>query len=267
MPEKWENWHRQEDEKRIKKANKCNTLSTIYIVIGALCIYLSWGIIWQMIESSAYSNTGLATSLCVFAVGFVFLLRAMHRWEIEQKLIARHYEWIPTEDEIGEINERFDNNELVQALMKFISCSYTRSVTVNLDSITISNRKETATVMLGRYGYNPLSNYSTKQLAYYIGSHVFTEGFVIYQLRVTTETASGIAGGTTDVGGEEPVPEKKIRHIEKLLSWLISRIVEIFRIKVTATPPKEKQGNISADNGQILLNKAFTTSKNNYKQM
>ena len=83
---------------------------------------------------------------------------------------------MPDEAEIADIRKRFDN-DFVRGVLSKISAIETESVTVALDGIYIDNNDGEVSYNFNKEGYRKLTNYESKQLAFFIGSEAFPEGF------------------------------------------------------------------------------------------
>jgi hypothetical protein len=108
---------------------------------------------------------------------------------------------------------------------------------------------------------------STKQLAYYLASHSFPDGFVIYQTKITPLGSAKFIGGTTDVGGVPKPAEDEDTHNKKTLARLYEQLREFVRIRNPFKMYLKEPGPSAADNGQIVLNKGFKSKKEGYADL
>ena len=105
--------------------------------------------------------------MAMVVIGLILLLRAAALWNRSEEISNMRFIWMPTEEEKKDIEARFDN-DFVRFLMSKISLRDTESIKVSLDGINIRNNTGDQYCNLNRCGFKRLSNYETKQLAYFI---------------------------------------------------------------------------------------------------
>ena len=134
------------------------------------------------VVAKAVDNQLAIATLIVLLLAFIVFAWAISARNKADKLDIAMSKWMPTDDEIADIKKRFDN-EFVRKVMSNISASETESVTVALDRIVIDNNEGEVSYNFNREGYKRLTNYESKQLAFFIGNEAFPEGFIIHQLK------------------------------------------------------------------------------------
>ena len=282
MERNWEKIQYERDLEKVKKINICNTRSMLNLFLGLGCLVLTFILAEDMAREllisardmlRAYNRidggdlfsqismgdvVALAVTI-VFALFFMF--RAMFRWEEKGKISESRYIWEPDEEEIEDIERRFDNS-LVRYLLSHISPTETESLEISCKDIRINSNEGTDICNFNKCGFSGLDNYGTKQLAYYLATHAFPDGFVIYQTKIAPAGAYRYLGGVTDVRGEapseEPDEEKKMKRLAAMLNWLAVQIQTIFKLKTSFRMPEPDPGPSLADSGQTVINKGFS---------
>ena len=117
------------------------------------------------------------------------------------------------------------------SVLSAISSENTHSIEAGLETVEINNNTGPSVFNYNKYGFNQLTNYDTKQLAFYLASHSFPEGFAIYQTKITPAGSERFIGGVTDVGGDQPPKEDENKHKMKLYARLYEQLREFVKIK------------------------------------
>lgn len=204
---------------------------------------------------------GAILILCV-----IFFFKAMFAWEEAENLSKSRFIWNPNEEEIEFINQRFDN-EFVRYMLRAISPTRTRFIQVGFRSIKVSTSIGTASCYYNKHGYEQLTNYGTKQLAYYLASKSFPDGFLIYQAKVVPAGSERYLCGVTDIGGPAPPKKSQFKRFRKMFLWLAFWLQEFLRLKTNFQLPEEESELSPIDNGQIVINKGYTAASEGLKQL
>ena len=279
----WENYHKAIDMKKVKKIKRCNILSTVYMLCGIGCITLGTGMIrataaffGQLADAAGNLSSddifadqnilllavfGGLLLLCLF-----FFFRAMFRWDEAERISKSRYQWMPTEEEIDFINKRFDNS-FVEYMLSAISPTKTRSVEVGFRSITVHSSRGKAACYYNKHGYEQLTNYGTKQLAYYLASKAFPEGFFIYQTKMVPAGSDLYVSGVTDVGGARPPKPKKLKRLKRMLLWLAVWLQDFLRLKTHFKIAEAEDRMAPVNDGQIVINKGYTPKAEGLKSL
>lgn len=273
----WEDIHHERDLATVARINKCNRKKTVCLLLGIGFIFWSYSAFYNVcqifvraIESDPsmtigkfVTETASARFIAVgilLLIGLFFLFRAMFKWEESEILIASRFKWIPDEEEIEYIEQRFDN-DLIHYVLSAISPVDTKAIEVGINEITIKSNEGDYICNYNKCGYSHLSNYGTKQLAYYLASHSFPEGFTIYQTKIVPAGSEHYIGGYTDIGGQQPPPTKTIKRFAAMLNWLAVQIQVMLRLKTSFKMPDPETGPSPSDNGQIVINKGYRLEK------
>lgn len=206
-------------------------------------------------------TAALVLILLAFAV-FIWAVMAKNKAdEIEREM----FRWEPGEDEIADLRKRFDN-EFIRGVLNKISARETESVTVSLDGITIDNNDGEVSFNFNREGFMRLTNYESKQLAFFIGTEAFPDGFILHQIKRHATVYDNYARGYLEVGevwekapGEEEIAKKNVR-------WLLKEIVRLTgykKLKIKDEPVKQ----VSVEGGHIVLNKGYGENSEKYKAL
>ena len=277
-------------KKRIEKHRKKSTRRVILGIFIALCgfDYLNDVIKTFTKVAGAYTKEAGEKSLEVVAGAFkagaqgtdsrlvtaalvlILLAFAVFLWAVTAKNKADEIEremfkWEPGEDEIADLRKRFDN-EFVRDVLSGISASETESVTVALDGITIDNNDGEVSFNFNREGFRRLTNYESKQLAFFIGTESFPDGFILHQIKRHATVYDNYARGYLEVGevwekapGEEEIAKKNVR-------WLLKEIVRLTgykKLKIKDEPVKQT----SIEGGHIVLNKGYSENSDKYRSL
>ena len=151
--------------------------------------------------------------------------------------------------------------------MSKVSLRDTESIKVSLDGINIRNNTGDKHCNLNKSGFKRLTNYETKQLAYYIADKMFTEGFTIIQSKKYETVYERYVGGVTEVGGEAPKKKSLMKMAARDVRWLSGRISEIMRIKNPLGPERQTGGPDLLEGGQIILNKGYRPDDSRFKTL
>ena len=213
---------------------------------------------------------GTDSRLVTAALVLILLAFAVFLWAVTAKNKADEIEremfkWEPSEDEIADLRKRFDN-EFVRDVLSGISASETESVTVALDGITIDNNDGEVSFNFNREGFRRLTNYESKQLAFFIGTESFPDGFILHQIKRHATVYDNYARGYLEVGevwekapGEEEIAKKNVR-------WLLKEIVRLTgykKLKIKDEPVKQT----SIEGGHIVLNKGYSENSDKYRSL
>ena len=280
MARNWEEIHRTEDADIVKKIEKCNKKSSMCLIIGLGSFFLMIGMLKDVLKGVVEHLSGIAETygkitfsdvsasirignviliVLVVIFGIFMLVRSMLNWEKAELLAASRYFWIPGEEEIEDINQRFDN-DMIDSVIDAISSHDTKSIEVGFDDVRINTSEGVFACYYNQQGYSSLNNYGTKQLAYYLASNCFPEGFVIYQKKIAPVGTNRYLGGVTDVGGEKE-KQKMLARYSTMLNWLAVQIQDRLRLG-TGFKLQEKEAKKSPTNdGQIVINKGYTPKK------
>ena len=278
---KWDQVQRERDSLKVERIKKLEGHSNVFVVLGALLLFGAYDFLLDagktisanMEETGADKAADLHTLLngiepkgfvlilVAALAGLIFFFLAAKKNESIEKLNAARYIWMPDKDENAYIEARFDN-DFVRSVLSDISSEGTYSIEVGLDAVTVNNNTGPLVRNYNKCGFRSLTNHDTKQLAYYLASHSFPEGFTIYQTRNALAGAERFIGGVTDVGGDRPPEEDETRHSMRILSRLFEQVKEIFRINKMKNPFEvAPEGPAAAYNGQIVVNKGFKDGK------
>ena len=280
MDRNWEKEHYRQDVKTVKKINKHNKRSNTYLMLGVFSAMMAISSLGEeaktvykagreMVKASqkitaaqlfaGVTWSGIIGIVVLALIGLFFMFKAMFRWDEAEQLSATRFSWIPDEEEIDYINTRFDN-DFMRRILSYISAKETESIEVGYKEVKINSDEKTDVFNFKQYGYANLTNYGSKQMAYYLASHSFPEGFIIYQTKIAPAGANRYIGGVTDIGGEAPPEPEPTKRFEAMLNWLagqIQKILKMFRLKVSFKVPKPKAGPSPTDSGQIVINKGY----------
>jgi len=283
VEQNWEDIQHQRDLATVERINKCNRKKSRCLLLGAVFIILAYSVFYTACDNLGKAlnadpsmtvrkfvtetASGQYTAVVIlFLIGLFFLLRSMFRWEESEKLAASRFMWIPDEEEIAYIEQRFDN-DLISFVLKAISPVDTKAIEVGFSEITIRSNDGDYVCNYNKCGYSHLSNYGTKQLAYYLASHSFPEGFTIYQTKIVPPGAEQYIGGYTDIGGQQQPQARRIRRYVSMLNWLAVQLQEMLRLKTPFKMPDPKPGPSPTDNGQLVINKGYRLEKKGMKEL
>lgn len=210
---------------------------------------------------SKAAMASLALILLAIAV-FVWAVMARNKADaIETKM----FKWMPDEAEIADIRKRFDN-DFVRGVLSKISGSETESVTVALDGIVIDNNDGEVSYNFNREGYRRLTNYESKQLAFFIGSEAFPDGFIIHQIKKHAMVFDNYARGYVETGEIHEKAPNEEEEIRKNVRWLQKEIYKLTRYR-KIKPRKESAKAALVEGGHIVLNKGYTENSDKYKPL
>ena len=287
MSQNWEEIHKKRDQEVVEKIERCNTRSNIFLFIGIGSFVLGLSAADDILKNffqgiiDQYQATGTVVAEEMFStikissiillilfilLGMFFLFQAMLNWEKSEKLSASRFLWIPDEEEIRDINERFDN-EMIRSLIASIPPVDTKSMEVGFDAVTIRTNEGVFACYFNQQGYEQLDNYGTKRLAYYLASNCFLAGFVIYQKKIAPIGSDRYLGGVTDIGGELPPREKMIKRYFNMYSWLAVRIQDTLKLGTGLKMPEQEDTKSPTNDGQIVLNKGYSSIREGLKPL
>ena len=213
---------------------------------------------------------GTDSKLVTAALVLILLALAVFIWAVMAKnkadAIEREmFKWEPGEAEIADLRKRFDN-DFVRGVLSKVSATGTESVTVALDGILIDNNDGEVSFNFNREGYRRLTNYESKQLAFFIGTEAFPDGFILHQIKRHATVYDNYARGYLEVGevwekapGEEEIAKKNVR-------WLLKEIVRLTgykKLKIKDEPVKQT----SIEGGHIVLNKGYSENSDKYRSL
>ena len=269
---KWEQVHHERDCIKAERIKSLDNRSKVDVVFGALLLFGAYDSLLDLVKSMNENSKGAGLNafiwIAVAAIaGLAFFFLAAKKNANIERLNAARYQWMPDSDEISYIDNRFDK-DFIRTILSDISSEDTYSVEVGLDAVTVNNNTGPSVRNYNRCGFRGLTNYDTKQLAYYLASHSFPEGFAIYQNRTALAGADRIIGGTTEIGGERPPAEDEKKHARRMLSKLVDQVKEIFMIRKMHNPfTVAPEGPAAADEGQIVINKGFKVQEEGYAEL
>lgn len=213
---------------------------------------------------------GLDGKLSMAFLILLVLTFAVFFWAIRTKnkadaLDAKMQVWMPDEAEIEDIKTRFDN-DFVRNVLSNISATETESVTVALEGILIESNESEVSFNFNKEGYKRLTNYESKQLAFYIGSQAFPEGFIIHQLRKHATVYDNYVRGYTETGEIKKKSPDEAEIAKKNLRWLLKEIATLSGNKKLR--PKDEPVKVFAiEGGHIVINKGYSENSEKYKEL
>jgi nitrogen fixation-related uncharacterized protein len=211
---------------------------------------------------------GMDGTLLTISLALLLLALAAFLWAISTRnkaedLDAKMHKWMPDEAEIADIRSRFDN-DFIRGVLSDISASETESVTVALEGILIESNEGEKKFNFNKEGFRRLTNYESKQLAFFIGSEAFPDGFIIHQLKKHATVYDNYVRGYTETGA---VSEKKPDETEvakKNLRWLLKEISTLTGNK-KLKPEDEPVNPVVIEGGHIVINKGYSEKSEKYK--
>lgn len=282
--QEWEKYHKEEDLKLQKEIRRLSRKSTRRLYLGVLSFVLIVTSIGNAFNQAAklletvpdemaheamlgvFDGAFFLQLLLLAALGIFLLFRSAALWNRSEELSEQRYFWMPAEEEKKDIEARFDN-DFVRYLLTKISLRNTESVKVSLDGINIRNNTGDRHCNLNRNGFRRLTNYETKQLAYFIAEKAFTEGYTIYQSKKYETIYERYIGGVTDVGGGKAARKSRLSTIRKDVIWLSSQISSIMRVKNPIPVEQKVSGPGMIEGGNIILNKGYRQDDSEYKAL
>lgn len=291
----WEKHTLKEDQKIKKRVNKYRSRSTRRVFLGLIIAVFGFDYLNDVIKNvTAVTNEYIKTvntkhmSLNVIAGAFtaagkgidaktalvstILLLLALAAfiWAMRTRnkaetLDTEMLKWMPDEAEIADIRKRFDN-DFVRRALSCISARETESVTVSLEGILIDSNEGETTFNFNKEGFRRLTNYESKQLAFFIGSEAFPDGFIIHQLKKHATAYANYYRGFTEVGGErEKAPDESV-IIMKNVRWILKEISLLTGNK-KLMPEEEPVKLVEVEGGHIVLNKGYSENTEKYKAL
>ena len=291
----WEKQTLDGDRKIKKKIEKHRKKSTMRVILGTIVALFGINSLNDVIRSftklaSEYTKAagkrnmslemaagafkagaqGTDSKLAIASLVLIILALAVFFWAVMAKnkadAIEREmFKWAPGEDEIADLRKRFDN-DFVRGVMSKISASDTESVTVALEGILIDNNDGEVSFNFNREGFRRLTNYESKQLAFFIGTEAFPDGFILHQLKKHATVYDNYARGYLEVGEvwEKAPDEDEITR--KNVRWLLKEIVRLTgykKLKIKDEPVKTAV----VEGGHIVLNKGYRENNEKYKAL
>jgi hypothetical protein len=210
------------------------------------------------------SKAAMASLALILLAIAVFMWAVMARNKADA-IETKMFKWMPDEAEIADIRKRFDN-DFVRGVLSKISGSETESVTVALDGIVIDNNDGEVSYNFNREGYRRLTNYESKQLAFFIGSEAFPEGFILHQLKKHATVYDSYARGYAETGEIHVKAPDEEEEIKKNVRWLLKEIYKLTRYK-KLKPKEEHEKAVLVEGGHIVLNKGYRENTEKYKAL
>lgn len=206
-------------------------------------------------------TVALVLILLAFAV-FIWAVMAKNKADaIEREM----FKWEPGEDEIADLRKRFDN-EFIRGVLNKISARETESVTVSLDGIMIDNNDGEVSFNFNREGFRRLTNYESKQLAFFIGTEAFPDGFILHQIKRHATVYDSYARGYMETGEiREKAPDEE-EELRKNVRWLQKEIYKLTRYR-KLKPREEHEKAVLIEGGHIVLNKGYRENSEKYKAL
>lgn len=270
---KWEQVHYEKDRMAVRKRDRANNRSGTFMALGlagGVAVISSISTIFNEMVNGvpkdydgkltfAQLTAGIETSSVVMLVFLAlltafFFIRAMFYWDEAENLETSRYIWYPEKEEVTYIEQRFDT-PLVQTILSHLSATSTKMVEVKMNEVIITADDKKSVCNFNRCGYATITNYDTKQLAYYLAVKAFPAGFSIYQSKVALSGTNLGTDGLTE--GTQPVKIKKSKRFKRMLTWLTNRFMERFRLKASFNISPLMEGPSPVNNGQIIINKGF----------
>ena len=290
----WEKQTLDADRKVQNKVKKIRNRSSRRVILGVLVAFFGFDKLNDVIKkvtavTNEYIKTadnklsldviagglhaaakGIDTRLALASLVLLLLAYAVFLWAVNtrskaEELDAAMLKWMPDADEIADIRERFDT-EFVRKVLSFISAKETESVTVALDGIYINSNEDDHSFNFNREGFKRLTNYESKQLAFFIGSEAFPEGFIIHQLKKNATAYDNYYRGYTETGEIREKAPDETEEIKKNLRWLLKEIATLTDNK-KLMPKAEPVKSVTVEGGHIVLNKGYSENSEKYKAL
>jgi hypothetical protein len=290
----WEKHNNENDQKIKKKIKKYKDRSSRRVVFGVIVAIFGFDSLNDIIRSATkianeYAKTvdnklslqaiaggfhevaqGIDNKLAIatFVVLLIALLIFIWAVSVQNKadaLDTAMLKWMPDADEIADIKKRFDN-EFVRNVLSNISAEETESVTVALEGIVVESNDGEKIFNFNKEGYKRLTNYETKQLAFYIGEETFPKGFIIHQLKKHATVYDNYVRGYTEVGDVKEKAPDETEIVKKNVRWLLKEISSITGYRKLR--PKEERVKVAViEGGHIVINKGYSENSEKYKAL
>jgi nitrogen fixation-related uncharacterized protein len=210
---------------------------------------------------------GIDGKLAVASLILLLLTLAAFIWAVRTKnkadaLDAEMQIWMPDEAEIADIKSRFDN-DFVRKVLSDISAGETESVTVALEGILIKRNDCEVSYTFNKEGFKRLSNYESKQLAFYIGNQAFPDGFIIHQLKKHATVYNNYASGYMETGEIRKKAPEDAEIVKKNVRWLLKELYTLTKIK-KLRPKEEPVRTVDIEGGHIVINKGYSENSDKY---
>lgn len=291
----WEKHTLEEDRKIRKKIDKYRNKGTNRVILGLLIALFGFDSLNDVIKqftkvATEYTKTAGKKNmsldviagavkagsqetdgrLAMAALAFILLALAVFFWAVTARnkadaIETKMFRWMPDEAEIADIRKRFDN-DFVRGVLSKISDIETESVTVALDGIYIDNNDGEVSYNFNKEGYRKLTNYESKQLAFFIGSEAFPEGFILHQLKKHATVYDSYARGYAETGEIHVKAPDEEEEIKKNVRWLLKEIYKLTRYK-KLKPKEEHEKAVLVEGGHIVLNKGYRENTEKYKAL
>ena len=291
----WEKRTLEEDSKIKKRIRKYKNRSSRRVILGLIIAFFCFDTFNDVIKkisaaAGEYTKTAGKSQLSLDVIAGVFkaaakgidgkltvaflillvLMLAVFFWAISTKnkadaLDAEMQIWMPDEAEIADIKGRFDN-DFVRNVLSNVSATETESVTVALEGILIESNECEMSFNFNKEGYKRLTNYESKQLAFYIGSQAFPDGFIIHQLKKHATVYDSYARGFTETGEIRKTAPDEAEIAKKNLRWLLKEIATLTGNK-KLRPKDEPVKVVAIEGGHIVINKGYSENSEKYKAL
>lgn len=291
----WEKQNREKDKKYQKKIKKYRDKGSSRVILGLIVAFFGFDSLNDVIKTATkavneYTKTsgnkqmsletlsggfsaaakGVDTRLALVTLILLLLAYAVFLWAVSARnkadlLDTEMSKWMPTEDEIADIKKRFDN-DFVRGVMSNISAEKTENVVVALEGIVITNNEGEISYNFNKEGFKRLTNYESKQLAFFIGSEAFPDGFIIHQLKKHATVYDNYASGYTEVGDIQRKDPDEEELTRKNMRWVMKEIATLTRNKKMM--PKEEAVKVAViEGGHIVINKGYRENAEKYKAL
>lgn len=291
----WEKRTLEEDKKIKKRVNKYRNRSTRRVLLGLIIALFGFDSLNDIIKNATkivgeYSKTvgkknmsfdaiaggfsavakGTDGKLVIATLVLLLLALAVFFWAIStrnraDKLDLEMCKWMPDAAEIEDIKKRFDN-DFGRGVLAKISAAETESVTVALNGILIDSNEDDITYNFNKEGFRKLTNYESKQLAYFIGSEAFPDGFVIHQLKKHATVYDNYVRGYLETGEIKEKAPDEAEEARKNLRWLLKEIATLTGNK-KLKPKEEPVKSVVIEGGHIVINKGYSENSEKYKAL
>ncbi len=291
----WEKHTLKEDQKIKKRVNKYRSRSTRRVIEGLIVAVFGFDSLNDVIKSATkivgeYSKTvgkkgmsleaiaggfsavakGIDSRMALASLILILIALAIFIWAIStrnraEKLDLDMCKWMPDAAEIADIKSRFDN-DFVRGVLAKISATETESVTVALDGIEIESNIDDASFNFNQEGFRKLTNYESKQLAYFIGSEAFPDGFIIHQIKNRAMVYENYARGYLETGEIKVKAPDETEEAKKNLRWLLKEIATLTGNK-KLMPKPEPVKTVVVEGGHIVINKGYNENSEKYKAL
>ena len=291
----WEKQTLDGDRKIKKKIDKYRNKGTRRVILGLIVALFGFDSLNDVIKkftkvATEYTKTagqkhmslevvagavkaganGTDSRLAMASLALILLAIAVFVWAVTARnkadsIETKMFRWMPDEAEIADIRKRFDN-DFVRGVLSKISAGETESVTVALDGIQIDNNDGEVSFNFNREGFRRLTNYESKQLAFFIGSEAFPDGFILHQIKKHAMVFDNYARGYVETGEIHEKAPNEEEELRKNVRWLQKEIYKLTRYK-KIKPREESVKAALVEGGHIVLNKGYSENSEKYKEL